>query len=170
MKETKECPKCEKTKPHSAFYKDKKQESGLRCYCKDCCRSEARKWRDDNKDRATQRVQEWRENPENRQREIETGYAYRQKFPEKGKANVQRYLARYPEKARAGSQLNKAVSRGKLFKPTLCEGCREEKGSTRLIDGHHHDYSKPLEVEWLCRQCHIARHHPKTETPAPKAR
>lgn len=36
------------------------------------------------------------------------------------------------------------------MKPDLCEGCNKEKKLT----GHHKDYSKPLEVEWLCYECH----------------
>lgn len=31
-------------------------------------------------------------------------------------------------------------------------------GSTKNIDGHHEDYSKPLEVTWLCRKHHKIRH------------
>ncbi len=26
------------------------------------------------------------------------------------------------------------------------------------LEGHHHDYKKKLEVEWLCHCCHMARH------------
>lgn len=25
---------------------------------------------------------------------------------------------------------------------------------------HHHDYSKPLEIEWVCRRCHVFEHAP----------
>lgn len=43
--------------------------------------------------------------------------------------------------------------RGKLI-PQPC-GC----GSTE-VEMHHPDYAKPLEVEWVCRQHHLAIHHP----------
>ena len=44
-----------------------------------------------------------------------------------------------------------------------CSRC----GSTTLIDGHHEDYSKPLEVVWLCRcACHRAHHEQKKRTAA----
>ena len=35
-----------------------------------------------------------------------------------------------------------------------CNACGAEKAQM-----HHHDYSKPLEVEWLCRPCHLAEHY-----------
>ncbi len=37
------------------------------------------------------------------------------------------------------------------IKPNKCEMCKRIKP----LDGHHEDYSKPLEVKWICRQCHF---------------
>ncbi len=34
-----------------------------------------------------------------------------------------------------------------------CEVCGDPK-----TDGHHEDYSRPLEVRWLCRLCHARAH------------
>jgi hypothetical protein len=34
-----------------------------------------------------------------------------------------------------------------------CEVCGDEK-----VDGHHDDYTKPLEVRWLCRKHHLEYH------------
>jgi len=50
--------------------------------------------------------------------------------------------------------LNAAVRSGKLIKPDVCQGCGENK----RITAHHHDYSKPLDVIWLCYQCHADVH------------
>ena len=58
---------------------------------------------------------------------------------------------RYPEKSKARQLVNVALSQGKIKKePCFC-------GSTK-VDGHHPDYSKPLEVLWLCRQHHADPH------------
>lgn len=46
------------------------------------------------------------------------------------------------------------VKRGKLAKATACEWCK----SPEKIEAHHSDYSKPLEVTWLCRACHRLHH------------
>jgi hypothetical protein len=42
--------------------------------------------------------------------------------------------------------------RGHIIK-VPCESCGSPKSQM-----HHHDYSKPLDVEWFCRPCHMALH------------
>lgn len=52
----------------------------------------------------------------------------------------------------ARDRLNSAVRNGKL-KRLPCEKCGESKSH-----GHHEDYSKPLDVIWLCAIHHKERH------------
>lgn len=61
---------------------------------------------------------------------------------------------KYPEKTKARILLNRAVSLGFLLKPSGCSLC----GSLSSVEAHHEDYSKPLEVIWLCRKCHAETH------------
>lgn len=51
----------------------------------------------------------------------------------------------------------RAIKRGQLVR-LPCEAC----GDTKKTDAHHDDYSKPLDIRWLCRSCHL-RHHALTE-------
>lgn len=61
---------------------------------------------------------------------------------------------KHPEKHRAREIVKAAKKNGKLIaKP--CEVC----GSKDRIHAHHEDYSKPLNVKWLCAPCHIEAHN-----------
>ena len=59
---------------------------------------------------------------------------------------------RYPERCAARRAVGNAIRRGHLVRQP-CEHC----GITPTV-GHHPDYSKPLDVIWLCRSCHRKVH------------
>lgn len=44
--------------------------------------------------------------------------------------------------------------RGLLINPGRCSKCRSEVA----VNGHHNDYSRPLDVRWLCQKCHLMWH------------
>ncbi len=58
------------------------------------------------------------------------------------------------DKSKAHSLLHQAIKRDEIIRPNRCSKCGE-KGK---IEGHHPDYSKPLQVIWLCSQCHRKYH------------
>lgn len=64
-------------------------------------------------------------------------------------------LFTHAEKVRARHALNHAVEAGRIV-PQPCGKCHAPKAQA-----HHHDYSKPLEVEWLCAKCHSVEHNQK---------
>src|SRR4051794_10655287 len=49
---------------------------------------------------------------------------------------------------------NKAQWRGELKRPDRCECCLK----WGEVQAHHEDYSKPLDIWWVCRVCHVERH------------
>lgn len=59
----------------------------------------------------------------------------------------------YPEKYQARQKVRIAV-RGGHLKKLNCEKCGENK-----TEAHHEDYSKPLDVIWLCKKCHTKLHY-----------
>jgi hypothetical protein len=78
-------------------------------------------------------------------------------MPEKAaklRAITIRWRIAHPDKYKAQATLGNAVRDGKKIKPSLCEPC----GKEGRIHGHHADYAKPLDVQWLCAMCHH-RHH-----------
>lgn len=86
---------------------------------------------------------------------------HRYEKTEKGKANnrntVRRWRENNPEKRLAQNAVHNATRNGTLSKPSECSECGE-KGR---VEGHHHmGYGKErlLDVQWLCRACHIAAH------------
>ena len=72
-------------------------------------------------------------------REIETSIRWRQE---------------HLEAVKAGSKLRYTIKQGHIIKPDHCVQCHRKAGVT----GHHQNYTKPLEVLWLCSSCHRKLH------------
>jgi len=70
------------------------------------------------------------------------------------KAAIVRRKQKYPDRIRAYRKLRKAVKSGRLMRRKSCSRC-EAIGD---IHAHHPDYTKPLDVVWLCRKCHRDEH------------
>lgn len=92
-----------------------------------------KKWRESNKDK-------WREH--NR----EYSKKYNQKSDKIKKANM-KWRKSNKEKIRAEIIANRKIS---FPKNKLCENCNLVLATQR----HHQDYSKPLEVMFVCKPCH----------------
>lgn len=69
--------------------------------------------------------------------------------------NARSRAATPPEVKVAHHAVEWAIERGELTRQP-CEVC----GATR-VDAHHDDYSRPLDVRWLCRGHHLQIHRTK---------
>lgn len=58
-----------------------------------------------------------------------------------------------PEQRKAHLKVQNAIKRGRLVKQP-CERC----GTIKNVQAHHEDYTKPLDVMWLCAKHHKERH------------
>ena len=63
------------------------------------------------------------------------------------------YRERHPEKVRAGYAVRRALEGGRLQRGP-CVEC----GITDGVHAHHNDYTKPLDVVWLCDKHHRIKH------------
>lgn len=92
-------------------------------------------------------------------RECNTEKAKRYRKTEKGRSNVSKAvyksISKFPQKQKARQILHYHILVGNLIKPEICQKCGEKKE----LSGHHSDYSKPLEIEWVCRNCHNLLHN-----------
>jgi len=135
----KTCFKCGKTKASSEFYKHHQMADGLLGKCKECTKKDASA--SYYSDIAKHQEYDLKRNatPKRKRQRIE--YQRRRR-------------ARNPEKTRAYNLLNKAVRGGRVTRQP-CEVCGELE-----VEAHHDDYSKPLDVRWLCVK-HHRQHHGK---------
>lgn len=138
------CPRCDQNKRLEEFNRDRSQKDGRFSFCRDCHQIHGR-----TSNRAYRRKHPERVAARNKQYETE--------HPERRAAKDKRMLKLYPEKAKARWAVNAAIREGKLEKPRRCGEC-DELTEKRHLHAHHADYSKPLNVSWLCRPCHGLQH------------
>jgi hypothetical protein len=138
----KECFKCHTVKPLTDFYKHPQMGDGHLNKCKECAKKDS----DDNFKRKLQDPH-WRIKERERQRKKEA------KRRDLGlvKTPIRKKESTQARKEKYGEYLS-AIKNGKLT-PEPCEVCGKNK-----TQGHHEDYSKPLDVIWLCVRHHQDRH------------
>ena len=131
---TKQCIKCGQFKQLAGFYKHKQMKDGHLNKCKFCCRME-----------------EWDRRHNSEKREEILAYD-RKRGNRQGSDYLREYRLKNPEKYAAHQAVNWAKRNGSLV-PQPCKSCGKEEAHA-----HHHDYNKPLDVEWLCAECHRQEH------------
>lgn len=128
----KRCFKCSVRKSVNYFYAHPEMKDGYLNKCKDCSRKDISL---------------------NRGLKIEY---YRKYDRDRGNRQPSWYLKSYrsknPEKYKAHCALNNAVRDGRVKKGT-CLVCKDVN-----VHGHHEDYTKPLDVIWLCASHHMEAH------------
>lgn len=165
------------------FYKKADNLDGFYNKCKTCVREEHRIYREGHKEDTSRRNREYRKNHKeeitvrmrvylkeykrkHRQKLVECRQNHRKQQAEscrKYYMNNREFKAEYwknyhlknQHKAKAHHAVKMEIVKGGLTRPANCEQCG---GGDREIYAHHPDYSKPLDVIWLCRICHYEIH------------
>lgn len=137
------CKKCEADKEPSEFYaKDKT--------CKECRKARVR----ENYRKNKSYYQDYERSRAQQPHRIKARREYAR--TQAGKDALRRarlsYIERYPARRHAHVKVGNAIKRGELIKQP-CEVC----GDTN-VHAHHDDYSKPLDVRWLCVNHHLEWH------------
>lgn len=89
----------------------------------------------------TERIMKYRHTKLGKQKTFNAIYKSIDKFPEKQKARISVFYA---------------VRNGKLKRPNTCSVCKKNK--SKSIFAYHLNYSEPLKVKWVCRNCHFSIH------------
>lgn len=148
----KKCFKCLELKSLSEFYKHSKMADGHLNKCKDCTKNDVHVHRDKNIDR----IRKYDRNRPNKKERCDKANDYQK--TEIGKAvkikSQINFRARYPKKVFANNLISRYLREGRIFRPLNCEICSIECKP----HAHHCDYSKPLDVMWLCQPCHVEWH------------
>lgn len=161
------CSKCAEEKEYSEYHIAKCCKDGYRPECKTCRKKIENEY--GSREDVRKRKKAYSKVRRDKAREIFTNSdEYKQHKIEKAKKSKALRLARQirgskkhslknPEKYHARKTLMNRVYSGKVLRPDKCSQC----GSGKKIEAHHEDYDKPLDVEWLCRECHLKLHKNK---------
>lgn len=131
------CSRCNLEKPKNLFNRSSRHASGFCTWCKPCESERKNKWLIENPTKAKEYA--------NRHREKHKDTIYSK--------NYAREKIKHHEKL-AKMAVARAIKRGDLVRPEACDKCSK----ICKPEGHHFDYTKRLDVMWLCKSCHAREH------------
>lgn len=135
------CFKCGEEKPLDAFYRHPMMADGYLNKCIECAKSDVRS----NRSARAAYYQAY-----DRQRAKDPKRVADRAERNKGQPRTEND----PAKRAARVAVGNALRDGRLLKAPECEICARIAN----LHGHHEDYSKPLEVIWVCSACHAFVH------------
>lgn len=149
----KQCSTCKVFKTRvDDFQKQSDKKDGLCSQCKECASKRSRKY---EKEKSLD--PEWRkkrsEKSLRRYKEIIKDPILLEKERERDRNRIKKINPISILKSQARSMVNNALKNGRIRKSD-CEECQ----SNESVQAHHDDYSKPLQVRWLCIKCHNILH------------
>lgn len=151
----KACPRCGETKPLAEYPGDRRTKDGKASACKVCRYAAHKAWCKTERGREIKRELTREYEARNRDTLRERGRAkYREKKDEYYRRT---YAANTTAKGKARKSVHNAVRAGRMVKPDHCQRCGAHEPPHR-IHAHHHDYTKPRDVEWICSVCHGMEH------------
>jgi len=149
----KTCFKCKKEKPLAEFYKHPRMADGRLNKCKECAKDDVSKNYASNKPH----YQAYEKKRLHKLSRIEARAKYA--VTERGRQAESKAKKKWADanaiKKGASTIVGNAVRGGVIEKQYFCSVCGIDNVR---IHGHHPDYAKPLEVQWLCSPCHIDWH------------
>lgn len=147
---TKICYRCKKKKPLTEFiqFKNGVNKGYWKSYCKECDKILLKQYKKlYPKEKVKQNNKRYYAKHINQVRKMQREYS-RKLFKDKSRKITRKKSEKYRQLII--SEVRQAVKLGKLKKPIYCRCC----GRNKPLQGHHKDYSKPLDVIWLCASCH----------------
>lgn len=142
------CRECNTEKPLSEFYKHAAMADGHLNKCIPCVKARVTKHRQENIEKIQAYDKVRSKNPNRVQ--ARKDYMKTEAGKKAKKKAMETYHKRYPLKYAAHIITRNYVRDGKLIPATSCSVC----SSTKKVEAHHDDYTKPLDVRWLCESCH----------------
>lgn len=150
------CRECKQTKPLSDFYAHPMMKDGHLNKCVECVKNRVKTHREKNLDKIRAYDKQRSTQPHRVKARKEYIKTEAGKIARK-KASIN-YKKKYPMAYAAHVITCNALRDGKIFREEVCSVC----GSTYNVEGHHDDYTKPLELRWLCEPCHKEWHRHNT--------
>lgn len=157
---TKVCKTCSSRKRIDEFYAHPLMADGRLNFCKECVKRRVKKRYDENPEKIAAYERERWDRPGRKRKARVILRRSRKLDPERFRRYSRESAARYPERVAARTAVGNAI-RDKKLERGPCEDCGKSgknSGGRSVVHAHHADYSKPLEVTWLCTRCHGLRH------------
>lgn len=146
----KKCFKCGEEKPLTEFYKHPQMSDGRVNKCKACNKKDVREnyRKNINYYKSFDQIR----NQKRKEYIKKKNEAYQKKNPELVLRAKKKWSSKNKLKQAAIHLLNNAKRDGRV-KPGKCQIC-----GYRNVEAHHYDYTKPLNVVWLCKKHHEKIH------------